>query len=269
MDMQTLKHKISRFRDGVFCPVENPLAVEELLEIYVGSSPYAITMRLPGDDVNLVAGFCYTEGIITSRDDLVGIKRCEATADRSRVFVRLKPDLQKTLSGREVREEYVSKSSCGISGKSKSADVFTQLKPVENFHPIHPTTILALKDHFEARQTIFQLTGATHSACLFDLEANLLAFAEDIGRHNALDKVIGSLVLSARTQLAFLAIVSSRLSFEMVQKAAILGIELLCGVSAPTSMAITIADQLNITLIGFLRGTSMSIYTHPERITDS
>jgi FdhD protein len=267
--MQTLKHKTSRFKDNGLFAAEYNLAVEELLEIYVDNSPYAITMRLPGDDVNLVAGFCFTEGIITSRDDLASIKRCEAVAEKSRVLVRLKLERLEALSRREERAEYVSKSSCGVCGKSKAEELFTEFKPVETFRRIHLPAILALKNRFEAKQTIFQLTGSTHSACLFDFDENLLASAEDVGRHNAFDKVIGALVLSARMQEAFLAVVSSRLSFEMVQKAAVLGLEILCGLSAPTSMAVSMAERLNITLIGFLRENSMSIYTHPERILNS
>ncbi len=141
--------------------------------------------------------------------------------------------------------------------------------PVETWHRIHLGAILGLKDLFEARQTIFPLTGSTHSASVFDVNSNLLAFAEDIGRHNAFDKVIGKLVLEGATQHAFLAIVSSRLSFEMLQKAAVLGLEILAGLSAPTSMAVSMAERLNITLIGFLREDSMSIYSHPERILNS
>ena len=267
--MQTLKHKTSRFKDNGLFAAEYQLAVEELLEIYVDNSPYAITMRLPGDDVNLVAGFCFTEGIITSRDDLVSIKRCEAAAGKSRVLVRLQQDPLKGLDHHQERAAYVSKSSCGVCGKSKAEDIFTRLKPVETFHRIHLGKILALKNRFEAKQTIFRVTGSTHSACIFDFEENILAAAEDIGRHNAFDKVIGALVLGAKTQEAFLAVVSSRLSFEMVQKAAVLGLEILAGLSAPTSMAVSMAEQLNITLIGFLRENSMSIYTHPERILNS
>ena len=269
MNTRTLKHKTSRFKDNGLFAAEYNLAVEELLEIYVNDSPYAISMRLPGDDVNLAAGFCFTEGIITSRDDLISIKPCEATNNRSRVLVHLKHERPKGLSPPEDRPVYFSKSSSGLGGKRRGDEIFTRLEPVETFHHIHLGEILALKARFEANQTIFQLTGATHSASVFDLNGKLLAFAEDIGRHNAFDKVIGRLVLEGATRDAFLAIVSSRLSFEMVQKAAVLGLEIFSGLSAPTSMAVSMAEQLNITLIGFLRENSMSIYSHPERILNS
>lgn len=266
--MQTLKHKTSRFKDNSLFPAEYHLAVEELLEIYVDDSPYVITMRLPGDDMNLVAGFCFTEGIIKSRDDLISIKHSEAN-NKSRVLVHLNHERPKNSSPPEKRPVYVSQSSCGLCGRSKADEIFRRLDPVATSHRIHLGEILDLKARFEANQTIFQLTGATHSASVFDVNGKLLAFAEDIGRHNAFDKVIGRLVLEGATRDAFLAIVSSRLSFEMVQKAAVLGLEIFCGLSAPTSMAVSMAEQLNITLIGFLRENSMSIYSHPERILSS
>jgi FdhD protein len=267
--MQVLKHKTSRFKDNGLFAAEYNLAVEELLEIYIDDSPYAITMRLPGDDINLVAGFCFTEGIIESRDDLASIRHCEAIPEKARVLVCLNHKRPSKANGYEDRLEYVSKSSCGVCGKSKADEIYADLRPVEVFHRINLGDILTLKEIFEARQTIFPLTGSTHSASVFDIEKKLLASAEDIGRHNAFDKAIGALILNGKPQDAFLAIVSSRLSFEMVQKAGVLGLEVLSGLSAPTSMAVNMADRLNITLIGFLRENSMSIYTRPERILNS
>jgi len=264
--MQTLKHRTSRFKDNHLFPAEYHLAVEELLEIFVADAPYAVIMRLPGDDLNLAAGFCFTEGIIKSRDDLVAIKGCEANSSKSRVLVHLKHEQPKDRTRLEERPVYVNQSSCGLCGRSKADEIFRRLDPVAASHRLQLRELLALKSLFETKQTIFQLTGATHSASVFDLDRKMLAFAEDIGRHNAFDKVIGRLVLKGATQDAFLAIVSSRLSFEMVQKAAVLGLEVFCGLSAPTSMAVSMAEQLNITLIGFLRENSMSIYSHPERI---
>jgi FdhD protein len=264
--MQVLKHKTSRFKDNGLFAAEYNLAVEELLEIYIDGSPYALTMRLPGDDIKLAAGFCFTEGLIASRSDLVSIKHCEAVPGKNRVLVSLDP--KRVSNGRcfEERAEYLSKSSCGLCGKSRAEEIYSELRPVAAFHPLQLGNLLLLRDLFEARQTIYPLTGSTHSASIFSTREELLAFAEDIGRHNALDKAIGALILDGRPHEAFLAIVSSRLSFEMVQKAAVLGLEVLSGLSAPTSMAVAMAERLNITLIGFLRENSMSIYTHPERI---
>jgi FdhD protein len=264
--MQILKHKTSRFKDNGLLAAEYNLAVEELLEIYIDDCPYAITMRLPGDDINLAAGFCFTEGIIGSRDDLLAIRHCETIPGERRVLVYLNPNRSKNMVDPHRRREYLSKSSCGLCGKSEADEIYTESAPVQTFHGIRPNDIFTLKKSFEARQTIFQLTGTTHSASVFGLRQNPLAFAEDIGRHNAFDKAIGTLVNAGKTREAYLAIVSSRLSFEMVQKAAVLGVEILAGLSGPTSMAVEMAASLNITLIGFLRENSMSIYTHPQRI---
>jgi FdhD protein len=266
VEVQILRHKTSRFKDNALFAVEYNLAVEELLEIYIDDSPYAITMRLPGDDINLVTGFCFTEGIIGSRDDLLSIRYCEAIPGECRVLVYLDRERSCNTVNLERRREYVSKSSCGLCGKSEADEIYSESPPVTTFHYMSLGDILRFKQSFETRQTIFQLTGSTHSASLFGLRRNLLAFAEDIGRHNAFDKVIGALVNEGKTREAFLAIVSSRLSFEMVQKAGVLGLEILAGLSAPTSMAVEMADRLNITLIGFLRENSMSIYTHRQRI---
>ena len=267
--MQILRHKTSRFKDNALFAAEYNLAVEELLEIYIDDSPYAITMRLPGDDINLVTGFCFTEGIIGSRDDLLSIRHCEAIPGERRVLVYLDRKRSCNTMNIERRQEYLSKSSCGLCGKSAADEIYSESPPVKTFHNMSTSDILRIKQSFETRQTIFQLTGSTHSASLFGLCRNLLAFAEDIGRHNAFDKAIGALVNEDKTREAFLAVVSSRLSFEMVQKAAVLGLEILAGLSAPTSMAVEMAGRLNITLIGFLRENSMSIYTHRERILHS
>ncbi len=264
--MQVMRHKTSRFKDDDIFITEYALAVEELLEIYVDDSPYAITMRLPGDDINLVTGFCFTEGIIDSRDDLLSVKHCEKLSGEQRVLVYLKRDREWGKVWPDARKEYLSKSSCGLCGKSRADEIYGELSVVRKFHTTTVCDILEFRQRFEAGQTVFPVTGSTHSASLFDTGKRLLASSEDIGRHNALDKVIGRLVQEAKTEDAFLAIVSSRLSFEMVQKAAVLGLEILCGLSAPTSMAVEMAERLNITLIGFLRECSMSIYTRPERI---
>jgi FdhD protein len=267
--VQILRHKTSRFKDNGLFAAEYNLAVEELLEIYIDDSPYAITMRLPGDDISLVTGFCFTEGIIASRDDILEIRHCKAIPGERRVLVYLNLNRSCNLVSHERRREYLSKSSCGLCGKSEADEIYSDSPPVQTFHRISLGYILTLRESFEAGQTIFPLTGSTHSASIFDLRQNQLAFAEDIGRHNAFDKVIGALVNEGKTKDAFLAVVSSRLSFEMVQKAGVLGLEILAGLSAPTSMAVEMAERLNITLIGFLRENSMSIYTHAERILHS
>jgi len=264
--MQTMRHKTSRFKDGSLFAAEYNLAVEELLEIYIDDSPYAVTMRLPGDDLNLVTGFCFTEGIIDSWDDVLSIGHCGGIPGKRRMVVRLNIGNDKKKRVHAKRNPFLSKSSCGVCGKSRAEDVYSSVRPVERFNCIRLKDILSLKDLVQTEQRVFALTGSTHAAAIFDAEKNLLAFSEDIGRHNAFDKTIGALVRADQMSEAFLAIVSSRLSFEMAQKAGMVGVEILAGISGPTSMAVRMAEDLNITLVGFLRENGMTIYTHPKRI---
>lgn len=264
--MPTLRHTTSRFKDNHLFAAEYNLAVEESLEIQVDGVSYAITMRLPGDDINLVTGYCFSEGLITSRDDILSIAHARDLPGNRRVLVRLKSE---NGNGKPLRRERTSlfcTSSSGL-GRGTDAERFrSSMNPVKTFNSILLQEILHLKHLFETKQAIFSLTGATHAASIFDVKRDLIAFSEDIGRHNAFDKAIGALVHMDKTREAFLAILSSRLSYEMVQKAGKLGVEILSGFSGPTSMAVQMAEDLNITLIGFLRENSMSIYTHPQRV---
>ena len=267
--MHTLRHKTSRFKDNHLFAAEYNLAVEESLEIYVDGASYAVTMRLPGDDINLVTGYCFSEGIIASRDDIVSIEHADEVPGNRRVLVRLKSENGNRRPLPWGRTAFLGTSSSGICGRSSAERIHSPMKTVKTFNSILLQEILQLKNLFESKQAIFPLTGSTHAASIFDVKKGLLAFSEDIGRHNAFDKAIGSLIHRDKTKEAFLAILSSRLSYEMVQKAGKLGLEILSGFSGPTSMAVQMAADLNITLIGFLRENSMSIYTHPERIIAS
>jgi len=267
--MHILKHRSSTFRDRNLFAAEYALAVEELLEIYVDGTLYAITMRSPGDDLNLAAGFCYSEGIVDSWSDFLAIEHCSPAANSGRIMVRLKERRPAGMDYRAQDNNYFSKSSCGLCGKRRSTDICMAMCPSQRHDRIYVSDIWRLKSVYETSQELFRITGATHSASIFDRSRNLLAFAEDIGRHNALDKTVGRLLRQDNLEDAYLAIVSSRLSFEMVQKAGRARLQILTGLSAPTDMAVSMADQLNITLIGFLRDESFTIYTHPERIITS
>lgn len=264
--MRFLRHRSSTFRNENLFAVEYDLAVEELLEIYIDNVPYAVTMRSPGDDLNLAAGFCLSEGIVDSWSDFLSIEHCPSASNQSRVLIRLKEAQASDTKPGSSKEAYVSKSSCGLCGKERSIDVFVDMRPVPAQDRIYLSDIWLLKSAYDRKQELFKITGATHSASIFDRGQNVLAFAEDIGRHNALDKAIGRLLREDKLQESYLAIVSSRLSFEMVQKAGRAGLQVISGLSAPTSMAVSMAEELNITLIGFLRDKSLTIYTHPERI---
>lgn len=266
--MQILKCRTSTFKDSGLQSAEYNLAVEELLEIYVDDTPYAITMRLPGDDINLVAGFCLTEGLIDSWDDVVSIEHCKTIPGDRRVLVYLNLENGRKRAALE-RDTFLSKSSCGLCGKSRAEEIYSSITPVEGFHCISPEELLGLRQSLESRQTVFKLTGSTHSVAIFNRRKEIIAFAEDIGRHNAFDKAIGSIIRAGNSNEPYMGIASSRLSFEMIQKAGVLGLEVMAAMSGPTSMAVRMAEDLNITLIGFLREKSMTIYSHPERVPAS
>ena len=255
---------IVRLREGRVAEEDDDLAVEEPLEIVVDDATYAVTMRLPGDDVALAAGFCLSEGIIARAGDIASIESCPA--DPGRIHVRTRKDVSRV---QPERRGFLSKSSCGLCGKEKLADIHADIRPVAGLAALDAEAVLARKADFEARKQVFPRTGSTHSAALYDRFGECLGFAEDVGRHNALDKAVGAALLARTLGVAHLALVSSRLSFEMVQKAAAAGIQILAGVSAATTLAAAFADRWNVTLVGFLRRGRMNVYAHPERISFS
>jgi FdhD protein len=265
--MEIRRMDIRRFKHGRMGELQDEVAVEEALEIVIQGSPFALNMRLPGRDIELVLGYCYNEGIIESADDVASLGHDCGTNAGSRVNVSLRDrrGLDRALEKKQAR--YVSQSSSGLGGRARLEEVLTDAKPVPGRHAFPAQELLGLKQTFESRMRLFPRTGCTHAAALFDRKGRPLAFAEDIGRHNALDKVTGSVLQEDALRHVYLALVSSRLSFEMVQKAARIGVEVLAGVSAATSMAADLARESNLTLIGFLRDIRMNIYTHSDRIT--
>lgn len=261
--MQTRVLNVDKYKKRQVSAFDDELAVEDFLEIYVNGAPYAMTMRMPGDDINLVRGYCFTEGLIESNEDIESITHCSDKEER--VLVKLKREHRKDSYAKKTRE-YFSQSSCGMCGKTSLEEVFLNIDPVSKTDIMSPEDILSLQKILESKMILFPRTGCTHAASIFSADKDLLAFAEDVGRHNALDKSIGYVLEQNLLQRSFLGIVSSRLSFEMVQKAGRLGLEIFAGVSAATTMAVQLAKDLNITLIGFLRNDRMNIYTHSERL---
>lgn len=257
-------HRTLKLKDGEVFTFDDDLTVEEPLEIHVDGLPYAVTMRMPGQDLELVAGFCATEGLVRSADDLLRLEHCAKGHDR--VLVELRPEARERTAACERRRDFVSKSSCGLCGKEKMEDIYADVPPVSGADAVTMADVLRLKADFETRKTIFPVTGSTHQAAVYARGGECLAFAEDVGRHNALDKAVGRVLLDGRRADAHLVLVSSRLSFEMVQKAVVLGAQVLAGVSAATTLAAAFAESKNLTLVGFLRRNRMNVYTHRERI---
>jgi FdhD protein len=236
---------------------EDEVAVEEPLEIRVGGRPLAVTMRTPGHDEELALGFLYGEGLID------GPRSAGPTAD----FAANTIDVEGPLVREPGERRFYTTSSCGVCGKGAIEEVTVLSAPLPD-GPIVPRALVAgLPDLLE--QPTFEQTGGLHAAGLFDPHGSLILAREDVGRHNALDKVVGCALLGGMIPLGErLLCVSGRLSFELVQKAAVAGAPILVGVGAPSSLAVSLADERGITLCGFARGGRVNVYAHPERISE-
>ncbi len=259
--------------DGISSSRRDDLATEEPLEIRAGGPgqeavSVAVTMRTPGNDFELAAGFLFGEGL-AEQGEIAGIRYCEDVEGTEQQFnivtVRLRDSFDEAL----VRRNFYATSSCGVCGKASLDAVEVRFAPLAPGPTVSAELLVSLPDALRARQAVFEQTGGLHATGLFDLEGNLLELREDVGRHNAMDKLIGSRVLAGEIPLSNrIALVSGRASFELVQKAAVAGIPILCAVSAPSSLAVDLARRAGITLVGFLRGARFVIYTRSERVGD-
>lgn len=238
------------------------VATEEPLEIRLGDTPLAVTMRTPGDDEDLVCGFLLTEGILLSPAEVARIERA-GRRDESRVAVVLADDVAVDAS-RFQRNMFVS-SSCGICGKGSIEAVRIVARPAREF-TVRRAVVASLTARLRRQQPTFEETGGLHAAGVFDLEGNALAVREDVGRHNAVDKAIGAAAREDFPLPPALLVVSGRQSFEIVQKAAVVGIGGVVGVSAPSSLAVELARELDMLLVGFARGERFNVYAGERRI---
>jgi FdhD protein len=240
------------------------LAVEEPLEIRIGGRNVAITMRTPGNDEELAAGFLFTEGILTDRDEISGI----SLGERNRVTVTLKDESGVDFERLE-RNFYVS-SSCGVCGKAsiQAVEAIGCVTPARSQPRIEPGLIHVLPEKLRANQMVFDRTGGLHAAGLFDTSGGLIDAREDVGRHNAVDKLIGAAFLKGAVPLRdYVLMVSGRASFELVQKALMAGLGVMAAVGAPSSLAVELALRYGMTLIGFVRDRRFNIYSGEARLT--
>jgi FdhD protein len=241
------------------------LAAEEPLEIRVDSQSVAITMRTPGHDAELAIGFLYTEGIVRHADDVRQVRPYPRNEFGNVVDVMLSPHVAVDFA-RLSRHVFAS-SSCGLCGKASIAAIKGQFPPVGHQFTVDEETLLGLPAKTRAAQTTFATTGGLHAAALFTADGRLVILREDIGRHNAVDKVIGRSLLDGRSSLdRHLLLVSGRTSFEILQKALAAGIAFVAGVSAPSSLAVEFARANGQTLVGFLREARFNLYAGPRRI---
>jgi len=264
--------QVSEWDDGKVVRKEDYLAAEEPLEIRVGDEPLSVTMRTPGHDLELAAGFLFTEGIVTKRAQIISLDAVVQDGEPNRgnvVGALLAPESAPDFE--KMKRHFFAASSCGICGKASIDAVRARaLEPPNPQFRLDPEVLVRLPDALRASQAVFGRTGGLHAAALFDAKGKLLVLREDIGRHNAVDKVIGWALLENRVPLSdAVLLVSGRGGFEIVQKAIVAGLPVVASVSAPSSLAVQLARELSLTLIGFLRGRRFVIYAGEERVKKS
>ncbi|MBB1157260.1 MULTISPECIES: formate dehydrogenase accessory sulfurtransferase FdhD [Amycolatopsis] len=248
------------------------LAAEEPLELRVGGKALAVTMRTPGHDVELAHGFLLSEGVLGSREDVAVARYCDGVDDQGRntynvLDIALAEGVAPPDTG--VERNFYTTSSCGVCGKAAldAVKLRSRFSPAASEFAVKTDVLSQLPDRLREQQKVFSSTGGLHAAGLFASDGQLVVVREDVGRHNAVDKVLGWALQAGRIPAPDLGLlVSGRASFELVQKAAMAGIGLLAAVSAPSSLAVELAEENGMTLIGFLRGDSMNLYTGDQRL---
>ncbi|MEX0967828.1 MAG: formate dehydrogenase accessory sulfurtransferase FdhD [Bacteroidia bacterium] len=280
--MPSLVHpiQIRKYKNNLHEEKQDLVAVEEPLEIRLGFGPeeerqqksLAITMRTPGHDLELVIGFLSTEGIIQRQDEITYINHCkDHRGEESENVVRVELKPEKSLNWQDLQRHFYTNSSCGICGKA-SIETLEKLCPV----PVSATvTVFAdvlhnLPDKMRQAQNVFEYTGGLHAAALFTATGELLLMREDIGRHNALDKIIGAALSSNLVPLhSHIVVLSGRSCFELVQKAVMAGVPVVSAVGAPSSLAVKTAEKLGVTLLGFSRNNGFNVYSNAYRINEN
>jgi len=273
MGRVTARRRASHLADGTVTERPETLVVEEPLEIRVNGAPVTVTMRTPGSDVELAQGFLLTEGVIVRREDVLTVQYCRGaeTPDGTNTYnvldVTLHPDVPPPNT--DVTRNFYTTSSCGVCGKAslEAVRLSSRYSPGDDPTSVATATLTSMPARLRSAQKVFASTGGLHAAALFTADGTLLAVREDIGRHNAVDKVIGWALETGHIPLGgTVMLVSGRASFELTQKAVMAGIPVLAAVSAPSSLAVDLAGQSGLTLIAFLRGDSMNVYSRADRI---
>ncbi len=272
MERRATRVAVTAVRGGDVQTRDDRLAGEEPMAIRVagpGQAPIdvSITMRTPGSEAELAVGFLHAEGLLHGRDEVEGVELGDPgglSRPDDEVLVRLRRRFDPALL---AQRHFAITSSCGICGKAALDDIHVRVAPIPDGPVIRPEVLWSLPGRLREAQAVFEATGGLHAAGLFEADGTLLAVREDIGRHNALDKLIGSRLLAGDLPLhGRIVLVSGRAGFELVQKAAVAGAPILAAVSAPSDLAVDAAERLGMTLVGFLRGEGFNVYTRPDRI---
>ena len=261
-----VRTRITEWENGAASLADDDLAVEEPLEIRIANRPLTVTMRTPGHDRELAAGFLFTEGLIESPDEIIRIESQGDAQKSNHVSVELRdgfPEIE--------NRAFIAGSGCGVCGKASIDAIRARgLKPLPSDFTVEPELLCTLPDKLRAGQAVFGRTGGLHAAALFDNAGNLITLREDIGRHNAVDKIVGWALLEGRLPLSqCILLVSGRGGFEIVQKAIAAGVPVLASVSAPSSLAVQLARELGLTLVGFLRDRRFVIYAGQARCANA
>jgi FdhD protein len=262
---------VTEWHDGEMRPLDDYLVGEEPLEIRVGDAALSLTMRTPGHDLELATGFLFTEGLISRRNQIASVRHDPDAKQNGANRVRVELASGVALDPEASRRNFYTTSSCGVCGKASIDAVRVRcIEPPNPKCTIDPELLCLLPDRLRAAQQVFNRTGSLHAAGLFSLSGELLVLREDVGRHNAVDKVVGWALANDRVPLSdSLLMVSGRGGFEIVQKALVAGLPILASVSAPSDLAVNLAREFRMTLVGFLRGRRFVIYSGPERLAAS
>jgi len=258
---------VTEWQEGKVSRFEDYLVGEEPLEIRIGSSPISITMRTPGHDLELASGYQLTEGVITSAEQIVTLRQV-TRGNHKRNVVRVDLVRGVRVNPATLQRNFLTSSSCGLCGKASIDAVRVRgiVRPNPDLR-VSPEVLCVLPEALRSSQTLFGRTGGLHAAGLFDTTGKLIALRQDVGRHNAVDKLIGWALLKKRLPLGdSLLLVSGRGSFEIVPKALVAGLPIVACVSAPSSLAVQLAWEFNVTLVGFLRGKRFVAYTGEDRV---
>ncbi len=264
--------RVIAMHDGVSGDRPDTLATEEPMEIRVAGPDQelrsvAVTMRTPGGDFELAVGFLFTEGLIAP-DDVGRVAYCDNLPGEDQRYNVVSVRVARPFDAERVRRNFYATSSCGICGKAALDDIEVRCAAVNPGPTVSAETLVTLPDRLRSHQRVFERTGGLHAAGLFTADGELISVREDVGRHNAVDKVIGEQVLAGSIPLVDRILqVSGRLSFEIVQKAAVAGIPIVSAVSAPTSLAVDAGERFGMTIVGFVRDGRLNVYTGAERIT--
>ena len=268
--------QIRRWASGEWTDAPDAVVTEEPLQLLIDGEPLSVVMRTPGADIELVIGLMFSEGILRSTDDVAGIRISVEAGEKERAVAVQSVLVESNhvdvhlarAARRKPQRSMLSSSACGVCGTVMIEDLRRDLVVLPTGSHVDPSLLPGLVDHLRSGQGLFDRTGGLHAAGLFDVRGNLVHLREDIGRHNAVDKVVGRALMDRRLPLTdTILVVSGRAGYEIVQKSITAGIPVLAAVGAPSSLAIALAREFNQTLVGFLRGDRYNVYSAPERLS--